>query len=130
MELSMLLAQVMGLYIMLEGLLVLTRQKFIVNLVDDLDRNKALMFVMGAMVTILGLLVVLTHNVWEPSWKVLPTIIGWAMVIKGILVLFVPKIMLGKAKKVAKNRNLAVLLGIVALLLGGFLAYTGFGLGA
>ena len=128
MELSILLAQVMGIYLILEALLVLTRKKFVVNLIDDLSNHKALMFVTGAMVTILGLLVVLNHNVWNASWQVVPTVIGWLMVVKGVLALFVPKMLLAKGKKVAKNRNLAVLVAIVALLVGAYLVSVGFNL--
>lgn len=130
MEMSLLLAQVMGLYLILEGLVVLTRRKFVMNIVNDISQHKALMFVTGAMVFILGLLVVLNHNVWEASWRVVPTIIGWAMVIKGVAVFFVPRMVMNKAKKFAKNRNLAVLMGIIAVAVGAYLVYVGFGLGA
>lgn len=130
METSLLLAQIIGLYLLLEGAVVLARKKFIVNIVDDLSNNKALMFVTGAMVFILGLLIVLNHNVWETSWRIVPTIVGWGMVIKGILVFFVPKVMIGRARMFAKNRNLAVLAGVVAIIVGLYLVYVGFGLGA
>ena len=129
MEISLLLAQIMGLYLMLEGLTILTRRKFVLNIVNDISNNKALMFVTGAMVFILGLLVVLNHNIWEATWRVVPTIIGWGMVIKGALIFFVPGVMMDKAKKFAKNRNLAVLAGVVALAVGAYLAYVGFNLG-
>jgi len=130
MEISVLLAQVIGLYLLLEGLVILTRRKFIMNIVEDLSNHKALLFVTGAMVFILGLLVVLNHNVWEASWKVVPTIVGWAMVIKGAAIFFVPKMVMSKAKRFAKNRNMAVLAGIVAVAVGAYLVYVGFGLGA
>ena len=130
MEISLLLAQVMGLYLLLEGIVILARQKFVVNIVNDLSNNKALMFVTGAMVFILGLLVVLNHNVWEASWQVIPTIIGWAMIAKGISIFFIPNIVLGLAKKFAKDRNLAVSSGVIAIAIGAYLVYVGFGLGA
>jgi hypothetical protein len=130
MEISLLLAQVMGLYLLLEGLVVLTRRKFVLNIVNDISRHKALMFVTGAMVFILGLLVVLNHNVWEASWRVVPTILGWAMVIKGAMIFFVPRVVMSKAKKFAKNRNMMVFGGIVAVAIGAYLVYVGFGLGA
>ena len=130
MEISLLLAQVMGLYLLLEGIVILARQKFVVNIVNDLSNNKALMFVTGAMVFILGLLVVLNHNVWEASWQVIPTIIGWAMIAKGISIFFIPNIVLGLAKKFAKNRNLAVFSGVIAIAIGAYLVDVGFGLGA
>jgi len=130
MEISLLLAQVIGLYLLLEGVVVLTHRKFIVNIVDDLSNNKALMFVTGAMVFILGLLIVLNHNVWTASWQVIPTIVGWAMVAKGIAIFFVPNMVMKQAKKFAKNRNMAILAGVVAVAAGLYLVYVGFGLGA
>lgn len=130
MDISLLLAQVIGLYLLLEGVVILTRKKFIMNIVDDLSNDKALMFVTGAMVFILGLLIVLTHNVWETTWRVIPTIVGWAMVVKGVAIFFVPNIMIAKAKRFSKNRNLAVLAGVVAVVVGLYLVYVGFGLGA
>lgn len=130
METSILLAQVIGLYLVLEGLVVLTQRKFVMHIVDDMSNHKALMYVTGAMILVLGLLIVLNHNVWEATWRVIPTIIGWAMVAKGIAIFFVPKMVMRKAKKFAKNRNMAVLAGIAAVAVGAYLVYVGFGLGA
>lgn len=129
MELSVLLAQIIGLYLLLEGLVILARRKFIMNIVDDMSNNKALMFVTGAMVFILGLLIVLNHNIWEATWRVVPTIVGWAMVVKGIAIFFVPQVVMSKARRFAKNRNLAVLAGLLAVAAGAYLVYVGFGLG-
>jgi len=130
MDVSILLAQVIGLYMVLEGLVMLTQRKFILNIVDDMSNHKALMYAVGAMLTILGLLIVLNNNIWEASWRILPTIIGWLMLIKGVAIFFVPKIVIKRAKRFAKNRNMAVLVGIVVLAIGAYLVYVGFNLGA
>jgi len=130
MDLSLLLAQVIGLYLLLEGVVILTQKKFIVNVVSDMSNHKALLYVFGAMLTILGLLIVLNHNVWEATWKVIPTIIGWVLLIKGVLIFFVPKVVMRHARKIARNRNLAVLGGVVALVIGAYLTYIGFVIGA
>ena len=113
----------------LEGLVVLTQKKFVMNVIDDLSNNKALMYVTGAMVFVLGLLIVLNHNVWEASWQVIPTIVGWAMVVKGVAIFFVPKATLSMARSYARNRNMVVLTGILALAVGAYLLYVGFGMG-
>lgn len=127
---SLLLAQVIGLYLLLEGLVILTQKKFIINVVTDMSKHKALMSVTAAMVTILGLLIILNHNVWEMSWQVIPTIIGWVLLIKGVLLFLTPKLMLARARKFAHNRNLAVLVGVAALIIGAYLVYIGFVVGA
>lgn len=129
MDISALLAQVIGLYLLMEGLVILTQKKFVMNVVIDMSNHKALVTVTGAMLTVLGLLIVLNHNVWEASWQVVPTIVGWAMLAKGVMLFFIPKTILGHARKVAKNRNLMMFAGIVAVAVGAYLAYSGFGLG-
>lgn len=129
MEMSILLAQVIGIYLVLEGIVILTQKKFVMNVVDDFGSHKALMYVTGAMVMVLGLLIVLNHNVWESTWRVVPTLVGWAMVLKGVMLFFVPQTILRQARKFAKNRNMAVLAGVVALAVGAYLVYVGFGLG-
>ncbi|PCI30863.1 hypothetical protein COB52_00865 [Candidatus Kaiserbacteria bacterium] len=130
MEFSLLLAQVIGLYLLLEGLVILTQRKFVMNVVADMSNHKSMLYVLGAMLTILGLLIVLNHNVWESTWRVVPTIVGWAMLIKGVMLFFVPKMVMNKARRFAKNRNMAVLAGMIAVVVGAYLTYQGFGLGA
>tara|TARA_B100000745_G_scaffold300606_1_gene255897 strand:+ start:873 stop:1385 length:513 start_codon:yes stop_codon:yes gene_type:complete len=130
MDISLLLAQTIGLYLVLEGLVILTQKKFVVNVVTDMSNHKALMYVTAVMLTVLGLLVVLNHNVWESTWRVVPTIVGWAMLVKGVMLFFVPNMVMTKARRFAKNRNMAVLAGLIALAVGAYLVYVGFGLGA
>lgn len=127
---SLLLAQVIGLYLLLEGLVVLTHRKFIVHIVADMGKNRALMSATGAMLTILGLLIVLDHNVWDTTWRVIPTIVGWILLVKGVMIFFVPNVVLRHARTFARNRNMAVAAGIAAVTIGAYLVYVGFGLGA
>jgi len=127
---SLLLAQVIGLYLLLEGLVVLTHRKFIIHIVADMSKHKSLMYVTGSMLIVLGLLIVLEHNVWEATWRVIPTIVGWILLIKGVMILFVPNVVLRRAREFARNRNMAVAAGIAALAIGAYLVYIGFGFGA
>ena len=129
MTMEILLAQVIGAYLVLEGLVLLIRKKFVVNILNDLSSNKALMYVTGAMVFVLGLLIVLNHNVWEATWQVIPTIVGWFMVVVGVAICLTPKVVLGATRSVARNRNVVMLTGIVGLALGAYLLYVGFGMG-
>jgi len=129
MDISIVLAQIIGIYLVLEGVVILTQKKFVMHVVEDFGRHRALMYVTGAMVLVLGLLVVLNHNVWEATWRVVPTVIGWVMVIKGVMLFLVPQTILRTARKFAKNRQMATLAGLVALAVGMYLVYIGFGIG-
>ena len=49
-----------------------------------------MLYFFGIFALIIGLLVVLSHNVWEADYRVVITIIGWLALIKGIAYLTLP----------------------------------------
>ena len=53
--------------------------------------DSGLMLFTSLVVLTAGVAVVLVHNVWIASWEVLITIVGWGMVLKGVLVALLPK---------------------------------------
>lgn len=125
-DLSTFLAQIFGLYFVVAGLAIFARQKTLTFVVKDMVKSPAVMWLAGVFAFVLGLVVVLTHNVWEASWRVILTILGWLMLAEGVTYLFLPHKTL---KKLAKffNRQYWIYLGsLVSILLGAYLLYIGF----
>ena len=75
----------------------------------------------------LGLAVVLAHNVWVWGLPVIVTLMGWAMIVKSLFYLFVPRatslLMADKQRMHAAFR----VAGVVGIVLGGLLANESFG---
>lgn len=122
MELSYFLAQVFGiLYLAVAAGLLVDPERYKL-IVEDYFEDHSLLYFGGAMALVAGFSIVTFHNVWDGSWAVLITIIGWMAFLKGLILLIKPDIMLNLAQKmVAHNVTL-----YVTLILGGLLTYFGF----
>ncbi len=123
--LSIFLGRFFGLYLIISGFFYLTQGDFIRKAVSEFFKNGALLTISGVINVIVGLLVVLSHNVWMSNWMVIITIIGWLALIKGILRFFFPF----SGKKFYEklcSKNGTVYIGIIALIFGFFLTYKGF----
>jgi len=47
-------------------------------------------FTMLLLLVVLGSVMIRTHNVWAADWRVLVTIVGWALLVKGGALLLAP----------------------------------------
>lgn len=84
------LAHVMGWYLGLVGLAMLIHQARFKKAMHDMASNQSLVTFTGMIGLILGLLVVTCHNVWGSQWPVVVTIVGWILLLQGLMRLFLP----------------------------------------
>ncbi|MGP0088762.1 MAG: hypothetical protein ACLPKB_02205 [Xanthobacteraceae bacterium] len=126
MALTHLIAQVLGLFCLVLGA-SLFRKKIFAEVVDDIIANRALMYLVGVISLGLGLMVVLTHNIWNAGLlPLVVTLIGWAMVLRGIFAMFVSHDTVARWSRSFKVKELSWLFGIIFLVIGGYLTYAGF----
>jgi uncharacterized protein YjeT (DUF2065 family) len=127
MELSLFLAQVMGIVISAFAIASLIRPAIIRDAIRDFDHESFARLVIGCMAIALGAVLVLTHNVWVKDFRVVITIFGWTALLKGIGYLVAPKLAVNFTKSMLKSKGQMQLFLLVCLALGIYLAYTGFG---
>lgn len=123
----MLLAQLLGLYFIIVGVLVLYRRKSIMPAVSQLVANRPLLFVIALAEILAGLAVILTFPQFSPSWEGALSIIGWVLTIEGILYLALPFRVVQRFVRKFNNDTWYGTGGAVAILLGAYLAAGGFG---
>lgn len=128
MELTLFLAQVFGLYFIIVGSALLLKRKTLVLVVNDFFKYNGFVFFAGIIILIMGLLLVVSHNVWEPGLAWIITLLAWSTLAKGMVYLFLPKAILAKIGKLLSNRGWYLWGGIVAIVFGIYLASQGFGL--
>ncbi len=126
MTLSIFLGRVLGLYLIIVGFFYLSRRNFIQRVSAQVFDNESLALISAIISLIIGLLIVVGHNVWEWNWTLTITLLGYLSLIKGLARLFIPhkidkQILL---KAVAKDNPIYI--GIVSLIIGFFLTYEGF----
>jgi len=126
MELSYFLAQLFGLtFVIVAGALFL-RPAMIRPMVNELGQSHLVAVVLSLIGVMGGLAVVLTHNVWEFSWTIWITLLGWAALIKGVMYLIAPKMLSELAGKVYGSTNTIRTVLFIAFIFGAYLAAVGF----
>ncbi len=61
------------------------------SLLKEFIGSRALIFVTGTLALVAGLAVVNAHNLWVPDWRVIVTVLGWLMILRGIMNLVFPQ---------------------------------------
>ena len=126
---SIFLAKLMGLYFIIAGLFILIKHKSLRQMTYALVQDTPSMFVASFFAIIMGLLLVLNHNIWTGGWTIIITIFSWIVLLKGLFMLFMPqRIALKMVKSFTERQNWYVVYGIIVLILGLYMASKGFGI--
>lgn len=117
MEISIFLAKFWGWLLVILCLVFLLRKKVWLEEVFKLVGDKGFLLLSGYLALILGLIVVILHNIWVADWRVVITIFGWLSLIKGLMRIGFPEV-LEKLVPVFKDKPIMirVLLVIMGLL--------------
>jgi hypothetical protein len=91
MDISLFLAQVFGLYFVIVGVLILIRPTATRQLLKSLSSRNAT-YCIGFITLLAGVPLVLLHNVWDGSWRVIITLLVWITLFKGIARIYVPEL--------------------------------------
>jgi len=121
------LARLLGLFCIVIGLAMIGRRQEVVAAVDTLTHNPTLLLLVGLIVLGVGLAIVLAHNVWSGGvLPVLVTLIGWLVLLRGLVLLFLPAAMVATLFETQHFARLLYLYASTALGLGIYLAMAGF----
>lgn len=124
MDLSLFLAKVLGLYMLIGGLALLVNKEHFEHVVRDFTKSRVLPMFSGMLELLLGLMLVVSHNIWVSDWPVIITVVGWLALLEGLFFFFLPT----QLQKMASwfKPGAYTFFGIVYVVLGLYLAYVGF----
>ena len=125
MDLSILFGQVFGIYMVVAGAAMLMRRAELTSTVREFISSKADMFFFGAMALLLGLFIVLQHNVWDGTWRVWITLMGWGALVKGVSAMLFPSFLKSMSKMLTKP-GVYTLAGVLWVAVGAYLVYQTF----
>lgn len=115
------LAAVIGWYLVIICLFMLFRYDLIKSIAHDIMSQRGLFFIVAILTLILGLMMVVSHNIWVMGWPVVVTLFSWLVLISGIIRLFRPEIAMKMGQSFLNDPNRIKIASIVLLLLGLFL---------
>lgn len=125
----MFLGKILGLYILIVGVTVLTRKKMFTEVLREYTKSKHKMmnYFAAAMVLIMGLALVLGHNIWVGGFlPVVVTIFGWLILIKGLTLLLFPESVYMPLVKWFEKGKVFNAFGVIYVVLGIYLTYLAF----
>ncbi|AHE66214.1 hypothetical protein [Legionella oakridgensis] len=126
MDVSKFLSKVIGLYeIIISLAMLINMNQFMAN-IHGLMNNAHLMVYIGCVTAIMGILLVVSHNIWQWHWRVLVTIVAWIVFLKGASILLFPHALDQLTLHFVTNSMFAYSVAVVDLLLGLLFCYFGF----
>lgn len=120
--LSIYLGKLIGLAFLIVGISLFSKPQDYQNTCKDVAKSNAIMTLISFIPLVIGLAIVIGHNIWIEHWIVLVTIIGWLILIAGVLRLFFHKEIMKRIAKIANNKKYFVWTGIIMFLVGAYLA--------
>jgi hypothetical protein len=125
MEISILIAKIIGIVYVSFGIGLLANKAFYKEAISNLFKNSGYLIIGGFIAIAFGIIIIENHNIWEANWTVAITIIGWIALLKGILLLAFPT-KLDFLKSMFSNDLFLKLLTPLVLVFGLIFLYFGF----
>ena len=122
---SIFYAQVLGIWLFIIGLAMIMDSPRFKKAAMEMMNNSAMMTCSGCAALGLGLLLVVSHNIWVGAWPVVVTLIGWIFIFQGIMRLFRPESFAKMMKDMMSGSGYTVM-SWVWLLVGLYLIWAGF----
>ena len=89
--LTIYLGRLLGLFTLITSFWLLTERQTTLSTIPALLGNRPVMVIFAIIALAGGLAIVLAHNIWSGGpLPILVTLIGWVMLIRGLLFLFLP----------------------------------------
>ena len=122
---TQILAVFIGLYMVAVAIGLLTGRGSYATMIDELRDNTAFGFLTGAFAFALGAAMVAVHNLWTGPLAIVVSLVGWAALIEGVLILAIRRRFLDLVKGLPLTGAAEVPFGIAIIVLGVVLLYAG-----
>ena len=123
MTITYFLAFALGWYLVITGLLLLLRRDVVIAATSNLMEQPGQLLIIAFITIILGLLMVISHNIWVMHWPVVITRLAWTIYISGLIRLFCPELVHKMWSKMVAKPGVFTISGIIVLIIGLFLLF-------
>lgn len=120
---AMELAAIFGPFLTIMGLWMLLYIENMMKVMGSLKTSPGAFYILGLINLLLGLTIINIYNNWTLDLSFLVTLLGWVMVLRGILVFFVPQLVI---KTTMSKQKTIHYMGIIPLIWGLLLSWFAF----
>lgn len=119
------LSQMMAFVFVILAISLWTNNKFYIEMFKQIEKDKVGLFFASIIEMVLGLAIVLQHNLWSTLPEIVVTLIGWGAILEGIAALFWTKKYKKMALRVFSQKGIPYFTGLLGII-GLYLAWVGF----
>ena len=125
--LTVFLGKLIGVYCLIVALTMIANRRTTVDAVNDLITDPPLVLLSGVIAVAVGLGVVIGHNIWSGgALPVVVTLVGWAALIKGLVLLALPPGQMAKLYEALRYERFYLAYVGVTLALGLYMTIAAF----
>lgn len=117
-------ANFMGMFLMILGVVLITRLEFYTNILRSVEWTRFGMFATGLAGLLMGLYFVQQHHEWVMRPRVILTLISWIILLKSLAALLLPDQMIKIYYRWLTPKRIMIT-GIIYIILGGALVFQG-----
>lgn len=129
MEISYFLGRALGIYLLIVSLSMLFNYRVFFNTFQQWSEQPATITLTAFISIIIGILMILVHNIWALDWRIVITLLAWLTLIKGIVRLNFPHAVPQTMEYFHQHKACYYILGVFCLVLAIFLlAFSFFGI--
>ncbi len=118
--------QIVGIMYLTVGLGILINPDFYKKMITSFMQSPPVIYLGGLTALLIGYLLVTFHNVWVKDWAVIITIVGWLAIIKGLMLIVLPKVMVRISNAFVNVTNIMKIWPIIIIILGALCCWLGF----
>ena len=126
MQPAVFIARLVGPAFVAVGLGILLNGPFYTSLLAEATRSPTLIYFSGLISLIPGLAILNVHRTWTSDWRVIITILGWLLVIGGVIRIVLPATTAALAADLHSKPAVLLFVSAIVIVVGGFLTFFGY----
>ncbi|MGA7329963.1 MAG: hypothetical protein WBX25_37140 [Rhodomicrobium sp.] len=123
---SVFIARLLGPVFLTAGFALLLDGKRFREILREFIDSPALLYFAGFLGLLGGLALVLTHNVWLISWRLLITVMGWVTLVRALATMFRPQWIVAAGRVYLEHPAYISGAAVLSWVLGFILSYFGY----
>ena len=123
---ALFIARLIGPSLFVIGVGVLLNEANYAAMITEAVHSPFIIYLSGLLTLPLGLAILNVYRTWTADWRVIITILGWLLVIGGVIRIALPKFTTTLATTLYSTSASLTVFAIVMLVLGGYLSFEGY----
>lgn len=126
MDTSIFLAKALSLYFIIISISAFINRAYMLSVMNEAINQPHIMLFRGVLTLMLGIILILMHNIWEPTWHILITLICWLTFIVGAYRVLFPHLVIKMQKNILQSSKKYTIIIAIVFCFGIMLGFFGF----